>query len=102
MNQSWIDIPFDQWVCHPLTRCPVIGMGVFMTLLSCMLNFLKRSLVYFVCDTKVPSRVCLICKPRKNFNSHIIDISYFSGISLPNFLLKRGSVDPKIISSTYI
>ena len=31
-------------------------------------------------ETKVPSLVCLICKPRKNLSSLIIDISNFSMI----------------------
>src|SRR5215216_1805784 len=82
------------------SRCPLVGMGVFIPLLSFMLNLLKRSLVYFICETNVPSLVCLIYKPRKYLSSLVIDISNFSDINLPNFSLKWGLLEPNMASST--
>jgi hypothetical protein len=50
----------------------------------------------------VSSLSCSIWKPRKNFNSPIIDISNLLVIILLNSSTQALLVDPNIMSSTYI
>ena len=75
-------------------------VGVFIVLVSSMLNLLRRSLIYFVWLMKVPFFSCL--SPRKKLSSPIMLISNSLCVHLENSSQRETLVAPKIISSTYI
>lgn len=77
-------------------------IGVKMPRKFFISNFLRSSKQYFVWLMKVPSSVCLICNPKKYVRSPIGDISNFPCIKLANAWQRDSSVEPKIISSTYV
>jgi hypothetical protein len=58
--------------------------------------------VYLVWLMNVPSFICLIWNPRKNFSSPIMDISNLLVIVLLNSSQYTWLVLPNIMSSTYI
>ena len=75
---------------------------VFIDFASSILNFFRSSFTYLVWRMYMPSSVCLIWSPRKNFNSLIILISNSACISLEKSLHKESLVALNMISSTYI
>ena len=62
----------------------IVLIGVDRGLESFIPNFFNMSLVYLPWCTNVPSLTCLICSPRKNYNSPIMDISNSLLISSAN------------------
>ena len=77
------------------------SIGVESSLTSLSLNHLSISWVYLAWLMKVPSLLCLISNPRKNFNSPIMAILNFEVMRAANSSLKALLGEPKIISSTY-
>ena len=59
-------------------RWPFVGIRILTPLQSCLSNFLSTSLSYFSWDMNMPLRCWRIWRPKKNFNSPIIDIWYSS------------------------
>jgi len=81
----------------------VVGcIGVLICFASTSLNFFRSSFTYLVWCMYMPSSACLICSPRKNFNSPIILILDAACISFEKSLYKESLVAPNIISSIYI
>src|SRR4030095_11317877 len=77
------------------------AMGIFVEAIEFILDFFNMSKTYFVWLIKIPVSNCFTCNPRKKFISPIILISNLDSMVFEKSLQKLGSVDPKMISSTY-